>query len=90
MDANKRVTCYIIYELLLIKVLRLMSAFNDNLFIFFVLFYSTHPIHPHPPSPLPPTIFAPESRLPNSRIRFYLDISSQLNQVATCLPAWKA
>jgi hypothetical protein len=43
MDANKRVTYCIIHDLLLIKALRLMSAF--------VVFYPTYPIHPHPPSP---------------------------------------
>jgi hypothetical protein len=34
-DANKRATYCIIHELLLIKALRLMSAVNDSLFIFF-------------------------------------------------------
>ena len=40
-DTNKCTTYCIIYELLLIKALRLMSAFDDNLFIFF---YSISPM----------------------------------------------
>jgi hypothetical protein len=37
------------HELLLIKALRLMSDFDDNLFIFFCGVSPTHLIHPPPP-----------------------------------------
>jgi hypothetical protein len=50
-DANKGATYCIIHELLLIKALRLMSAFHENLFIFFYGVSPRHLIHPHPPSP---------------------------------------
>jgi hypothetical protein len=61
-DTNTRATYYIIHELLLIKALRVMSAFDNNLSIFFCS-KVTPPQIGHPPrsaaslsSPLPHTL----------------------------------
>jgi hypothetical protein len=83
-DANKRVTYCIIHELLLIKALRLMSAFDDNLFIFFCG-VSPHASDP-PPSPLDCTCSRVGTARQKDKILFrhFIPVSSS-GYLSTCV-----
>ena len=74
-DANKRAIYCIIHQLFPIKTMCLMSASDDNLFIFFCGVTPIHliPQFPPPSMSLPSTVATPAPGLAN-RTRFHLDV----------------